>query len=98
MMACDDLRRQAIPRIGIERALQFGGLGIGALFAYFSNPVTMERLHAMVPALLGSSVVLALAVVDRGGPTDFRPLVPTASRAPDPRPAAPRPDRFSAPC
>lgn len=63
LLACDDLRRTPQPRMDIERSLQFGGLGVGALFAYFSNPANMERLYDTVPALLGTSFLLAMAVV-----------------------------------
>ncbi len=63
LLACDDLRRTPAPRMDIERSLQFGGLGIGALFAYFSNPANMERLYDTVPSLLGSALLLAVAVV-----------------------------------
>ncbi|MBU1693978.1 MAG: hypothetical protein KKC51_08440 [Verrucomicrobia bacterium] len=63
LLACDDLRRAGPSRMEIERSLQFGGLGIGTLFAYFSNPANMERLYDTVPSLLGSALVLALAIV-----------------------------------
>jgi hypothetical protein len=63
LLACDDLRRVLPSRMEIERSLQFGGLGIGTLFAYFSNPANMERLYDTVPSLLGSALLLALAVV-----------------------------------